>query len=127
MDSAEVELKRIEDEMKALKASYPIVASKVKFYLTRSEIFTVSGGGIVRFKNTPNYGRGKTMLNTLSAVIKDYPASPENIEVVPVQYNEAQDGTGDVVINVNLSSFYGSGWKLQITAQGVSTGTFSQL
>ena len=126
MDSTEVELKRIEDEMKALKASCPIVASKIKFYRTRSQTFTVSAGGIVRFKFTPNYGRGKRMLNTLSALIVDYP-NPDTPELVPIQYNEAQDGSGDVVINVNLGSWYGSGWKLQITAQGVSTGTFSQL
>lgn len=118
----ESELKKLDSEVKALKAGYPVVASKLKTYVTTSQEFTVSGTSEVRIKFTPYFGAGKFSFTTLRAIA--------TVEGVPSGYNlpfvnEPQDGSGEVVIRVGFEQ--SATYKLRIVASGASPGSFAQI
>lgn len=122
--NTEQHLVTLEEEIKALKANYPLAASNMRFYVTSSEVFSVSGQPTARFKFTPNYGGGKNIFVNLRAII--------NIGSNPVGYspqvNEPQDGSGDVVIQVKFDQYSSSTvYSVQIVASGANTGTFAML
>ena len=122
--NAESQLNALEAEIKALKASYPIAASKAKFYVQTSQEFTVSGTPSARFKFRPNYGLGKVSFTRLraSVMIGDAPVgfSP--------QATESQDGSGEVILSLRFEPYSASTvYKVRIIASGTSPGSFSML
>lgn len=121
---AERDLMALEDEMKALKATYPVAASKVRFVVQTSQVFSVRGQREVRIKFTPNHGLGKPSFTTLRASI-----AIENNETSPIpQVNEPQDGSGEVVIKIKFDQYSATTtYQIKIIASGPSAGSFSML
>ena len=120
----EKRLRALESDLKALKANYPIAASKAKFYVTKSQTFVVTGQRQVRFRFTPQYGAGRIQLTTLYVSIKigDTPAgfSP--------YINLPQDGSGNVEALVKFDQYSSSTeYKVTIIASGTSPGVFSMV
>ena len=118
----ESELKKLDSEVKALKAGYPVVASKLKTYVTTSQEFSVSGTSEVRIKFTPYYGMGKLSFTTLRAIA--------TVEGVPSGYNlpfvnEPQDGSGETVIRIGFEQ--SGNYKIRVVASGASPGSFAQI
>lgn len=120
----ETKLKSLLNDIKALKASYPVAASKTKFYISTSETFTSTGNPYVRIKFTPTGITGKKLLVNLRASIS-IDGNPTGFEPF---YNEPQDGTGAVVIRVAFDPYYSSTtYQIKVTATGTTPGTFSML
>lgn len=122
--NAEKQLKALESDVKGLKASFSIAASKAKFYVQTSQEFTVSGQRTARFKFTPNYGLGKVSFTRLRAsiMIGDAPAG------YAPQVVEPQDGSGETVLQVQFEPYYATTvYKVKIIASGTSPGSFSML
>lgn len=121
---AETQLKNLETEIKSLKASFPIAGSKVKFYVQTSQEFTVKGQQTVRIRFTPNYGKGKVNFINLRAVaLADGATMGYTYQVV-----EPQDGSGSVVIRVQLVPYSETNtYTIRVTASGTSNGVFIML
>ncbi len=124
--NTEIEIKRLEESVKSLKANYPIAASKAKFYVTESDVFDVEGESTARFQFTPNYGTGKKNLIKLTAVEVGF-SQDDQTTIFPPQFNEPQDGSGNVVIQVSGDGTTYAMSEIKIIASGTTTGTFSQL
>lgn len=121
--NTETELINLENELKALKAAYPVAASNLRFYIITSQEFNVtSDGNPVRFQFTPNFGAGHVIFERLRATV-----TQEGQEVFREQVTEPQDGTGNVVISVHLGATQGVNYIVRIIASGSSTGSFSML
>ena len=121
--NTETELTNIENELKAIKAAYPVAASNLRFYIITSQDFNVtSDGNPIRFQFSPNYGGGHVVFERLRAVVIQ-----EGQEVFRDQVTEPQDGTGNVVIRVHLGATQGVDYIVRIIASGSSTGSFSML
>lgn len=120
--NTENEIKSLGNVIKALKANFPIAASKVKFYHQQSQEFRFTGVRSPRIKFTPYYGGARNHLITLRA----------KILVSGVQsgwepfVNEPQDGSGSVVVKIEFD-FYSAGaeYTVIVFADGTSPGTFS--
>lgn len=126
--NTETELTRLENDIKSLKASYPIAGSKAKFYVTKSEVFDVAGQTEVRIRFRPNYGQGKLSFTRLTAAEVGF-SEQDTPEIFPPQVVEPQDGSGDVIIKI-VGGGAGSAYqmsKIQVTASGTSPGVFSQI
>lgn len=122
--NTETKLKALLNDVKALKASYPVAASKTKFYISTSQTFTSTGNPYVRIKFTPTGISGKRLLVNLRAniTIDDNPTGFEPF------YNEPQDGTGEVIIRVSFDPYSSSTtYQIKVTATGTAPGTFSML
>lgn len=124
--NCEAGIKRLEEEVKSLKAIYPIAASKTKFYVTESEVFNVSGLSTARFRFRPNYGRGKKILVKLTAVEVGLVEFNQSV-IFPPQFNEPQDGSGDVIVQVKSGGASYAMYKIKIIASGTTTGVFTRL
>ena len=121
--NTESEIVSLENEIKALKAAYSIAASNVRFYITTSQNFNVtSDGNPIRIQFTPTYGYGSTVFIRLRAVVIQ-----DNQEVFREQVTEPQDGSGHVVIRVDLGATQGVDYTVRVIATGSSTGSFSML
>lgn len=121
--NSEHELVTLENELKALKATYPVAASSLRFYIVTSQTFNVtSTGSQIRIKFTATFGGGKTVFVRLRAVVEN-----QGQEVFREQVTEPQDGTGNVVIRIDLGATQGINYKVRVIANGSSTGVFSML
>ena len=121
--NTETEIVGLENEIKALKAAYSIAASNVRFYITTSQNFSVtSDGNPIRIQFTPTYGYGSTVFIRLRAVVIQ-----DNQEVFREQVTEPQDGSGHVIISVDLGATQGVDYTVRVIATGSSTGSFSML
>jgi hypothetical protein len=95
--NTEQRIKALEDELKALKATYTVYGGLVKSYITTFS-WTNNSGEIrplkVRFR--PDYGNGKTM------IFGFYYSGVRNGVVEPLDdgFLSIQDGSGDVFINM---------------------------
>lgn len=122
--NTEKQLKDLQNAIKALKTTYPIAASKAKFYVQTSQEFTISGRPTARFKFRPNYGLGKISFTRLRAsiMIGDTPAG------YAPQIVEPQDGSGETILFVQFEPYTTStNYKVKIIASGTSPGSFSML
>ena len=117
--STQARLKKIEDDIKAMKACYDTAGSLVKMYSQRSEQYTVGGSSgyhNVTVKFTPNFGKGQSNMITL------YPIINSGTNTAPAR-QLPQDGSGDIYITIyNLLNTD----KFEILASGVSNGTFTR-
>lgn len=121
-NNTEREIKALQNAIKALKVSYPVAASKVKFYHVVSPDFQISGQRTVRIRFRPYYGGAKNHLITLRARIL---ASGNQSGWEPY-VNEPQDGSGDVIIKIEFDSYSASTtYTVKVFADGTSPGTFS--
>jgi len=121
--NTEKEIMSLDTEIKALKARYPIAASNVKFYVSTSQEFDVISQPVARFQFTPTYGTGQVSFTRLHAVV-----NWNGMDVYFPQVTEPQDGTGNVVIQVQFGYYSPSTtYKVRIIASGSSTGTFTML
>lgn len=119
--TVEKRLRKLEDELKAMKVCYDTAGSLVTMYVQKMEQFTVGGGSgwhnvTVRF--TPKYGIGHNNLITLVAIVDS-----NTYYVAPFTVNP-QNGSGSVEITVyELLETQ----KVEIIASGTSLGTFTRL
>lgn len=121
--NTETELTNLDNEIKALKSAYPVAASNLRFYIITSQNFEVtSDGNPIRIQFTPTFGGGSTIFERLRAVVVY-----DGQEVFREQVTEPQDGTGNVVIQVDLGATQGLNYTVRVIASGISTGSFSML
>ena len=118
--NAEKQLKALLGDLRSLKASYPVAGSKVKFYVTESQEYTISGRANVRLKFTPSYGRGRKVLVTLRPKVT-ISGSPVGFEP---SVNEPQDGSGEVVLKIDFESPSAT-HQVKVFASGTTPGVFS--
>lgn len=117
--NTEQELTILENELRALKAMHPVAASMLRFYTTTSEVFTLNGGSTYRIQFTPTPNPGGMVFIKLMGVKE----SGENLS----QVTEPQDGSGNVVIQVNPGVSLGKTWNVRVIATGSAPGTFTML
>lgn len=121
VSTTEKKLKKIEDELKAMKVCYNTAGSLVKMYVTKMGAVTVGGGAglhdmVVRF--TPTYGAGRVNLITLVAIVDS------NTYYVAPFATTPQDGSGAVDITIfDLASTQ----KVEVIASGTSPGIFTRI
>lgn len=118
--NTEKQLTALTNDLKSLKANYPIAASKVKFYVVPSQDFTFSNQRTARIKFTPNYGTGHRMLISLRAKVT-ISGSPVGFEP---QVNEPQDGSSSVVLRIDFETPSAT-HTVKVFASGTSPGSFS--
>lgn len=117
----EQRLKKIEDEIKALKVCYNTAGSLVKMYVTKMDAVTTGGGSgwhdmVIRF--TPKYGQGRINLITLVAIVDS------NTYYIAPFATTPQDGSGNVDITIfDLVETQ----KVEVIASGTSPGTFTRI
>lgn len=118
----QTKLKALTDDLKALKANYPVAASLVKFYVVTSQTFTVSGQDSVTIKFTPTQISGKNVLVELraKATISGNPVGFEAFVNLP------QDGSGEVKLRMDFES-PSSTHNVVVFASGTTPGTFSMV
>ena len=118
----EQQINELDNELKALKATYPVAGSSVVFVIAKSQEFSVMGGQVARFKFVPDYGHGAVSFTKLRAEVtyKGAPVFRESVQ-------EPQDGSGDVILRVDMGADPNYEYKVVIFASGVSNGTFSLL
>jgi hypothetical protein len=129
MATVEQQIKRLEDENKARKASYPIAGSLVPFVVQKSQIWSLSGGGNIdiniRIKFTPDTpSRTGRYLITLTPEVSI--ESDMSIRW-PKQafYNEPQSGDGTIILDLIISTPFATfDYYFRATASGTSGGTF---
>lgn len=117
----EQQLTELDNEIKALKCAYPIAGASMRFFVTVSQDFEVTGGGICRIKFTPDQGHGKNIFIRLRAVVTN-----DGNEVFRSQVTEPQDGSGDVAIAIQMG-VNPDDYIVRVIASGVSDGTFTML
>ena len=117
----EKRLRKLEDELKALKVCYNTAGSLVKMFVQRMGFITVGGGaGLhdVTIRFTPTYGRGHNNIINLVAVVDS-----STYYVAPFTVNP-QNGSGSVDITIyNLSESQ----KVDVIASSPSPGIFTRL
>lgn len=120
--STEKRLRKLEDELKALKATYNISGGLVKTYRSSSPTYNLPDELIrVRIKFTPTYTSDQRILvsSVFVEVINEY-GSIFNFS--PYAYCEIQSGDGSVVISVP-----GIGGTVRVEVASTSPGTFTRL
>ena len=122
----EKRLNAVEDELKALKATYNISGALAKMYHQVSGQFLVGGEqGLhdARIRFTPTYGRGQMNLISLFAYVNRSYYGRDYINYIPF-FVEPQDGSGSVVVRV-LDCY--SDDVITVIASGTSLGEFSRI
>lgn len=120
--NAQTRLKRIEDDIKAMKGCYNTAGSLVKMYNQTSNEYTVGGGSgfhdvVIRFR--PTYGMGQNNLISLFPIVKN-----GNVIRSVSAKQSPQDGSGDVYLTIyNLFEDF----TVQVLASGTSPGTFTRI
>lgn len=115
----EQQINELETEIRALKATYPVAGANVRFYVTESQPFDVTGGGICRIKFSADKGHGSDVFIRLRAVV-----TYNGNEVFREQVTEPQDGSGDVVIAIQMG-VNPYNYVVRVIASGASSGTFA--
>lgn len=119
--TTEKRIKKIEDELKAMKACYNTAGSLVKMYVTKMGAITTGGGAglhnmVIRF--IPTYGMGQINLITLVAIVDS------NTYYVAPFATTPQSGSGAVDITIfDLVATQ----KVEVIASGTSPGTFMRI
>lgn len=124
MSTVEQRINAIEQALRALKASYPTVGSRVRFYVQKSQEFTktVAAGKseIARIKFVPDYGLGQANIVSLRAIV----SVNGNGGYAPSE-TEIQDGSGEVIIKVKLDAgIGGADFRITVVASGSLPGKF---
>lgn len=121
VNTTEKRIKKIEDELKAMKACYNTAGSLVKMYVTKMGAITTGGGAglhnmVIRF--TPTYGMGHINLLTLVAIVDS------NTYYVAPFATTPQDGSG--VVDITIFDLVAT-QKVEVIASGTSPGTFMRI
>lgn len=121
VNTTEKRLKKIEDELKAMKACYNTAGSLVKMYVTKMGAITTGGGAglhnmVIRF--TPAYGMGQINLITLVAIVDS------NTYYVAPFATTPQSGSG--VVDITIFDLVAT-QKVEVIASGTSPGTFMRI
>lgn len=116
----EQRIKKIEEQIKAMKVCYSTAGSLVKMYVTEMGEITTGGSGytdvVIRF--TPTYGQGRVNLINLVAIVDS-----NTYYVAPFMVSP-QDGSG--AVDITIYYLY-STQKVNVIASGTSPGTFTRL
>ena len=126
MGSLEQKLKKLENELKALKGAYPTAGALAKMFVQDMGEELVGGSGSIhdiRIQFTPTYGLGKNNIITLAPVVKRIYLGG-TLEYVPPYEVEPQDGSGNVVVRI---ASVAANEIVNVYASGTSSGTFSRL
>ena len=129
-------LQRIENELKALKASMPVAGSLVETYcITRHFNKTLPNRSSYQFTITftPNPGYEKIGINTVSIYIEDWASGPYTSQFNPYSFTSSniptQTTTGVMAYTVKgTASFYdGDDYekRITVTSYGTIPGTLS--
>lgn len=118
--TTEQRVKRLEYELKAMKACYNTAGSLVRMYVTEMGEITTGGSGftdmVIRF--TPTYGQGRANLINLVPIVDS------NTYYVAPYMVKPQDGSGAVDITIYSLS---PSQKVNVIASGSSPGTFQRI
>ena len=120
--NTERKIKKLEDELKALKATYTISGGLVKTYRSASPTYNLPDELIkVRIKFTPDYVSNQRILvsSIFVEVQNDYGST---FNFTQYSYCEIQSGDGSVVINVP-----GLGGTVRVEIAATSPGTFTRI
>lgn len=127
MSSVERRIRSIEQAIIALKASYPTAGAMVRFYVQKSQQFSISlSSGQKRticIKFTPSYGLDQNNIISLRPIVTvngagSYAASK----------TELQDGSGAIIIDIPLSATSDAAtFNVVVVASGTLPGEFSML
>lgn len=116
--NTEIKLQRLEDEVKALKATYSVYGGAMLSYLTASPIYDTAGSVLMaKVKFTPDIKpNGPLLVSSIRCdIVGDNFLSSYAIVGV-------QDGSGSVIIQVPIA---GGTFSISITT--TSPGTFTRL
>lgn len=118
--NTQAKLKKMEDDLKAMKACYNTAGSLVKMHVQKSEQFSATSNfETMRIKFTPKYGFGRSNLINLWPIVKK-----QSVVVWNPFMQKPQDGSGEVIIEIyNLFP----GETVEIIVSGTSPGTFTRL
>jgi len=119
--NTEKRVKKLEDEVKAMKACYNTAGSLVKMYVTQMGEITTGGGAgwidmVIRF--TPTYGQGHNNLISLVPIVD------RNTYYIAPYAVTPQDGSG--AVDITIFSLVSS-QKVDVIASGTSPGTFTRI
>lgn len=126
------EIKKIEDELKALKAIQPVTGSQVPMKIVRSQAYakTITGSyaGYGEWTFTYRMSEGYHMVFLYAEMFKNSALTQQKDRVSFSNYQMAQDGSGDVKIKVcacytTMSSGSENVW-IRLTAVGDEAGQF---
>lgn len=132
----EQSLQRVENELKALKASLPVAGSLVETYcMTQKFTKTIQNGANWQYTITftPFPGYGKIAINTMSVYCEDWASGPYTSQYNPYSYvsanNPTQANNGVMVFTrKGKTTFYdGDDYekRLTVTVYGTIPGTLS--
>ena len=114
----EKKIRQLEDEIKALKATYSVYGGAMQVYLSNSPVYDI-GGHIIqtRVKFTPDHKpKGKLLVSSVRCTVDD------NNYLSSYGVLDVQDGSGSVVIQLPVI-----GGKFSVGIVTTSTGTFTRL
>lgn len=113
--TTEQELKEIENEIKALKAAYPVAGVNMQFYVTESPIYS---GTDLKIQFSADYGHGSYIFVRVCLI-----TYKNGEEYYAQQIVKPQDGSGNIVVEWGGDSNY----TCKVIASGATPGTFSLL
>ena len=120
--NTEKEIKQLENELLALKATYSIYGGNMKLYTTYSDIYDVGSQVInLRLKFTPDFVMsGNTLIGSIHYINTNSSGEPYNLS--NYAYPEIQDGSGSVIIRMPVV-----GGTAQVSLVSTSPGTFTRI
>jgi hypothetical protein len=133
MNTIERQIKNLEDENKARKASYQVAGGKVEFIMQTSQTFHKVGSDNnpvpARIKFIPD----KPNANGISLITLSSQVAYNDNFTFPTEdatsYNEPQSGDGSVIINILAARipYIATDYYFRVIATGPSTGVFTML
>ena len=114
----EKRIRQLEDEIKALKATYSVYGGAMQVYLSNSPVYDAGDDVInARIKFTPDHRpKGKLLVSSIRCTVND------NNYLSSYGVLDVQDGSGSVIIQLPVP-----GGKFSVGIVTTSTGTFTQL
>lgn len=119
----EQKLMQLEQEIKNLKATYKIYGGLVKSYLITGSWLVTNESSDFRIKFSPKYS---TNQKTIISSIRYWFLHSGVSEVLGYYYIEAQDGSGNVVINFG-DVFIAEGYTVQVEVVTMVDGTLTRI
>lgn len=120
--TAEKRLTALEDELKALKATYAVYGGALELYDSWSETYNLGNTTTeIQVKFTPTYTRAGNILIS-SVIYKMAPSGGILTNYSNYAYENIQDGSGSVIIRATVL-----GGTAQIGVITTSPGTFTRI
>ena len=129
MNTTQQRLRALENDIKALKATYAVAGGNVRMYIsTTTMTITITGTTVVRVKFSPTYGAGHITMATMTGNAKVI--SGTGLYGFWAPHQEPQTGDG-VVLAFPFDDPYAqhipTTYQLTVTVAATSPGTFSMI